>query len=1171
MLTQLPTDYKALVYIFLYGGNQSYNTIVPYTQAAYDEYKRTRGNLALPRDATTTIPEPFQRVYSGTMPGLIPLNGAALDGNQYGMHPECTGLASLFNSGKVAVMCNIGPLVQPTTLSQYFSGSVDLPAQLFSHYDQTEQWEIGTSGSTIGSGWGGKIADLYKSIGYTSELEMNMHPLTQNTFGSGTTTNSYAIGTGVPPESYVSRYQGFYLGGNRYNVNNTLKLMALSDLNPMVKGYAEIKESFKNKSITLGKIIAGTGNLLKPSSAWTTTAVPGQAGYGTDTSTSGFTAAFSEYPDNENARISVTNDPFEGTSVVWECKSIITPTNKITVDGVDRIRPAQDGGFNSSTVPADHTKKYRHLSWIKRTGDPDVFTITGSITAKTLSADALLTVESLPTGKLLMERQFVFVGTTYIGYIQVAESNGVYYQSTSNPRWPSGVTPTSSNFLIVSAGASIAYPSGTTITIKSSGGYLFFGPGPAGSDSTITNLIGDQATYPYFYGLPVYSPANTGEWNSFSAASTAKQHYYPSGYCMPKDRWYLFSFTQYPSTFNITIKNSNNIALSALPTSGAVLGDTYKIDNNIWVYTNAPTTNDSTTLEYNYYSYRGFTRYGLDPEDGVYMRVPTTGAKIKVAGPGVPVVASYLTTTINATVGTITVGDVTKFSQYGGLVKIESEVISYTGINTGTNQLTGCQRGVNNTGGATHTASGTSMIVQSLYEVMFPIWDAVYKSTPGTVSMQHRLFNYYNQEGTKNNTTNITLTNVTMTSNGTITYTASTALKLDALVTISNLSGVTIDGYNSPTTYKVTSVISSTSVVLGKIPTGSLTVTVPVGNPTGAITGTITATNPNEYFTKFLFARPRIDLIDGNQPSLDTIVLNGGSSTSEIVTSFDGGDGYGSIGPQLSQVFNVIRNSSALTTLQDERQIFFVNMYGFDNHDDEGYYHPLLMRTLSKNVTEFYNALLTAGIANKVTISIQSEFARTLAPNGTGDGSDHAWGGYALVLGGAVNGYSAGVRSGFYGTPPSIKLGSANTTTINPVTLSNVNIDDTIGTITFSSAVLRANDRVTIVQTGGSGTITGYTNPTTYKVLSVISSTKARLVTLDGAEIATTTGGITGTVTVVNPNPLDVDGAGRIIPTLSTDQHAATLATWFGVNAGDLPTLFPNLNNFTPTNLGFMA
>ena len=146
-------DYKALVCVFLFGGNDHANTVVAYDNASHAAYARIRaagagtaaGSIALQRaalDATRLQP-------------LAPLPG----GVEYALHPRMTGLAGLFNTGRAAVQLNVGPLVVPTTRQQYMSGAVPLPPKLFSHNDQQSVWQSqGAEGSS--RGWGGNMGDL---------------------------------------------------------------------------------------------------------------------------------------------------------------------------------------------------------------------------------------------------------------------------------------------------------------------------------------------------------------------------------------------------------------------------------------------------------------------------------------------------------------------------------------------------------------------------------------------------------------------------------------------------------------------------------------------------------------------------------------------------------------------------------------------------------------------------------------------------------------------------------------------------------------------------------------------------------------------------------------------------------------------------------------------------
>lgn len=150
------TDYKALVCVFLYGGNDYANTVITYDDDSYNKYSaargggagQTAGGIALAKSALT--------------PTLLAPTTPLADGRQYALHPAMTGLTNLFNTGKAAVQLNVGPLVVPLTRAQY-SGSnralYPLPPKLFSHNDQQSVWQSSSpEGSTVG--WGGNIGDL---------------------------------------------------------------------------------------------------------------------------------------------------------------------------------------------------------------------------------------------------------------------------------------------------------------------------------------------------------------------------------------------------------------------------------------------------------------------------------------------------------------------------------------------------------------------------------------------------------------------------------------------------------------------------------------------------------------------------------------------------------------------------------------------------------------------------------------------------------------------------------------------------------------------------------------------------------------------------------------------------------------------------------------------------
>ena len=188
-------DYKALVCVFLYGGNDYGNTVVPYDNASYDLYStirgggagRTAGGIALGQAALA--------------PTLLSPLAAPLDpqgvARQFALNPGMTALAGLFNIGKAAVQLNVGPLVKPLTRAQYNSSDHVLyprPPQLFSHNDQQSIWQSSSpEGSTVG--WGGNMADLALSL--NSAATFSCMSVTGNAvFLSGDQALQYQVSTG---------------------------------------------------------------------------------------------------------------------------------------------------------------------------------------------------------------------------------------------------------------------------------------------------------------------------------------------------------------------------------------------------------------------------------------------------------------------------------------------------------------------------------------------------------------------------------------------------------------------------------------------------------------------------------------------------------------------------------------------------------------------------------------------------------------------------------------------------------------------------------------------------------------------------------------------------------------------------------------------------------------
>jgi uncharacterized protein (DUF1501 family) len=136
-LAGTPTDYKALVCIFFYGGNDANNMIVPFDTKGYANYSSIRAGLALPQNT------------------LLPLTPAP----NFALHPSLPDVQTLFNNGNAALITNVGTLTQPTTRAEYLAGS-SVPTNLFSHPDQQEEWQNAAADGSTPTGWAGRMSDV---------------------------------------------------------------------------------------------------------------------------------------------------------------------------------------------------------------------------------------------------------------------------------------------------------------------------------------------------------------------------------------------------------------------------------------------------------------------------------------------------------------------------------------------------------------------------------------------------------------------------------------------------------------------------------------------------------------------------------------------------------------------------------------------------------------------------------------------------------------------------------------------------------------------------------------------------------------------------------------------------------------------------------------------------
>ena len=177
-LAQSGGDYRALVCVFLFGGNDSNNTVVPMDDVNYQAYTSIRGSLGL---AASDLTAPVTSV----------------SGAPYAFHAKLAEVASLFSSKELAVVANVGSLVQPLTRAQYQSSQAPIPLNLFSHSDQQLQWQTAIAQGHSPTGWAGRAADYIAGQGInTGKFPVFLSMAGNSLEGSGVQTQPAAIAPG---------------------------------------------------------------------------------------------------------------------------------------------------------------------------------------------------------------------------------------------------------------------------------------------------------------------------------------------------------------------------------------------------------------------------------------------------------------------------------------------------------------------------------------------------------------------------------------------------------------------------------------------------------------------------------------------------------------------------------------------------------------------------------------------------------------------------------------------------------------------------------------------------------------------------------------------------------------------------------------------------------------
>jgi uncharacterized protein (DUF1501 family) len=185
-------DYRALVCVFMYGGNDAHNMIVP-LDGRYAAYAANRGPLALPKTSlqSNSVTDPAQ--------------------GSFGFHPRMTRSRDLFAAGRLAVVSNVGVLLRPTTKFD-FQNRTQLPPQLFSHNDNQDHWFTCRPQVAVSTGWGGRLADLLQPAN-TGGFAVGISAAGSGVMLKGNAASAHQVltynGTGNPPRPITRRIRSY--------------------------------------------------------------------------------------------------------------------------------------------------------------------------------------------------------------------------------------------------------------------------------------------------------------------------------------------------------------------------------------------------------------------------------------------------------------------------------------------------------------------------------------------------------------------------------------------------------------------------------------------------------------------------------------------------------------------------------------------------------------------------------------------------------------------------------------------------------------------------------------------------------------------------------------------------------------------------------------------------
>lgn len=257
---QSAPDYKALVCVFLFGGNDAHNMVLATDQDSWTRYFSTRNTgddpIALMPPGTAPTPVGQTSAVTGRVAnlgspeawgGVLPIaprtpqrvpDGTSASSRTFALHPFLGPLQDIFNQGRLAVLANVGTLIQPTSKPQYLARSVAIPSSLFSHNDQQSTWQA-LSQEGARTGWGGRFADLVASTNGENSLFTAVSAAGNAVFLSGQSVVQYQLSTGAQPAVVITSQQGSSLFGSSQAPANVRSLITDSNVaNSFTADYA---------------------------------------------------------------------------------------------------------------------------------------------------------------------------------------------------------------------------------------------------------------------------------------------------------------------------------------------------------------------------------------------------------------------------------------------------------------------------------------------------------------------------------------------------------------------------------------------------------------------------------------------------------------------------------------------------------------------------------------------------------------------------------------------------------------------------------------------------------------------------------------------------------------------------------------------------------------------